>query len=311
MSAPRPIARPLALAVLLLGASACPRRSAPPPDADPNVQLHVEHAIGAPVVDIRREPDAGTTRIRSDRRTRFAHSTMGARFDPRVRRGAVLHRPRDTRAPRSRRGPRTPRAAPARSSTRRWARPARSGRCPSRARRPRTLRRPDRARSGTSPAARTTRWPRWSPRGWRRPGGASSARGPSTWGTMSRRRRSGRWPRRRAAHTTPGWCHSGRARESGSQGGLAATVAAGVGVSSVHGLQRPNASPTRSRMRVRVRRLAVVTLATIIGGAVVVVINRWGPSRGVEPSPGRCRRGGVNRVRTLAVRPGAADAPRP
>jgi hypothetical protein len=65
MSARRPIGRPLALAVLLLGASACPRRSAPPPppDADPNVQLHVEHAIGVPVVDIRREPDAGTTRI--------------------------------------------------------------------------------------------------------------------------------------------------------------------------------------------------------------------------------------------------------
>lgn len=63
MSAPRRIGRPLALAVWLLGASGCPRRSAPPPDADPNVQLHVEHAIGVPVVDIRREPDAGTTRI--------------------------------------------------------------------------------------------------------------------------------------------------------------------------------------------------------------------------------------------------------
>ena len=27
------------------------------------MQLHVEHAIGVPVVDIRREPDAGTTRV--------------------------------------------------------------------------------------------------------------------------------------------------------------------------------------------------------------------------------------------------------
>lgn len=64
MSAPRRIGRPLALAALLLGAGGCPRRSAaPPPDADPNVQLHVEHAVGVPVVDIRREPDAGTTRI--------------------------------------------------------------------------------------------------------------------------------------------------------------------------------------------------------------------------------------------------------
>lgn len=65
MRPPARIARPLALALLLLGASACPRRSAPPPpaDADPNVQLHVEHAVGVPVVDIRREPDAGTTRI--------------------------------------------------------------------------------------------------------------------------------------------------------------------------------------------------------------------------------------------------------
>jgi hypothetical protein len=63
--AQRTIGRVLALALLLTGALGCPRRVAPtpPPDADPNVQLHVEHAIGVPVVDIRREPDAGTTRV--------------------------------------------------------------------------------------------------------------------------------------------------------------------------------------------------------------------------------------------------------
>lgn len=63
--APRTIARHLPRLLLLLVVTGCPRRSAPtpPPDADPNVQLHVEHAIGVPVVDIRREPDAGTTRV--------------------------------------------------------------------------------------------------------------------------------------------------------------------------------------------------------------------------------------------------------
>lgn len=57
--------RVFALALLLTVAVGCPRRSPPPPppDADPNVQLHVEHAVGVPVVDIRREPDAGTTRV--------------------------------------------------------------------------------------------------------------------------------------------------------------------------------------------------------------------------------------------------------
>lgn len=54
----------LALALLLLGAPGCPRRAPPPPpDADPTVRLHVEHAIGVPVVDIRDEPDGGTTRV--------------------------------------------------------------------------------------------------------------------------------------------------------------------------------------------------------------------------------------------------------
>lgn len=54
-----------AVAWLALALAGCPRRDppAPPPDADPNVQLHVEHAIGVPVVDIRRQPDAGSTRI--------------------------------------------------------------------------------------------------------------------------------------------------------------------------------------------------------------------------------------------------------
>ena len=54
----------IALALLLIGAPGCPRRTpSPPPDADPNVQLHIEHAIGVPVVDIRQQPEAGTTRI--------------------------------------------------------------------------------------------------------------------------------------------------------------------------------------------------------------------------------------------------------
>jgi hypothetical protein len=57
--------RCLALALLAAALGACPRHApaAPPADADPNVQLHVEHAIGVPVVDIRRQPEAGTTRI--------------------------------------------------------------------------------------------------------------------------------------------------------------------------------------------------------------------------------------------------------
>jgi len=61
----RTIGRVLSLALLLIVAVGCPRRAAPtpPPDADPNVQLHIEHAIGVPVVDIRREPDAGATRV--------------------------------------------------------------------------------------------------------------------------------------------------------------------------------------------------------------------------------------------------------
>lgn len=54
----------LAVTLSMVGAPGCPRRApAPPPDADPNVQLHVEHAIGVPVVDIRRDPDASTTRV--------------------------------------------------------------------------------------------------------------------------------------------------------------------------------------------------------------------------------------------------------
>jgi hypothetical protein len=63
---PHPAAlRCLSLALLAAALGACPRRDAPsvPADADPNVQLHIEHAIGVPVVDIRRQPDAGTTRI--------------------------------------------------------------------------------------------------------------------------------------------------------------------------------------------------------------------------------------------------------
>ncbi len=56
--------REIALALVMVGALGCPRRSPPPtPDVDPNVQLHVEHAIGVPVVDIRNLPDAGTTRV--------------------------------------------------------------------------------------------------------------------------------------------------------------------------------------------------------------------------------------------------------
>jgi hypothetical protein len=57
--------RRIGIAVVVAVVAACPGRSrtAPPPDVDRNVQLHVEHAIGVPVVDIRREPDAGSTRI--------------------------------------------------------------------------------------------------------------------------------------------------------------------------------------------------------------------------------------------------------
>lgn len=52
------------LALLSTAALGCPRREPPPaPPRDPNVQLHVEHAIGVPVVDIRNQPEAGATRI--------------------------------------------------------------------------------------------------------------------------------------------------------------------------------------------------------------------------------------------------------
>ncbi len=60
------VRRRFGLAVLLAFAAGCPRRSAPatpPVDADSAVRLHVEHAIGVPVVDIRDEPEAGTTRV--------------------------------------------------------------------------------------------------------------------------------------------------------------------------------------------------------------------------------------------------------
>ena len=56
--------RSFALVVVSLGVLGCPRREPPPaPPRDPNVQLHVEHAIGVPTVDIRNQPEAGTTRI--------------------------------------------------------------------------------------------------------------------------------------------------------------------------------------------------------------------------------------------------------
>lgn len=51
------------LVAALLGVAGCPRKAPPPPPRDPNVLLHEEHAIGAPVVDIRNQPDSGTTRI--------------------------------------------------------------------------------------------------------------------------------------------------------------------------------------------------------------------------------------------------------
>lgn len=58
------ISRTTRLALLVVGALGCPRREPPPaPPRDPNVRLHVEHAIGVPVVDIRNQPEAGATRI--------------------------------------------------------------------------------------------------------------------------------------------------------------------------------------------------------------------------------------------------------
>ena len=52
-----------AVAVVVVAAG-CPRRA---PDAaaprDPNVRLHVEHAPGVPVVDVRDQPDGGTVRL--------------------------------------------------------------------------------------------------------------------------------------------------------------------------------------------------------------------------------------------------------
>lgn len=62
--ASRSTSSPAAIALLAVAALGCPRREPPPaPPRDPNVQLHVEHAIGVPVVDIRNQPEAGATRI--------------------------------------------------------------------------------------------------------------------------------------------------------------------------------------------------------------------------------------------------------
>ena len=56
------IVRSVVLGALLLGSGACRRRT-PPPPRDPNVLLHTEHAIGAPTIDIRNDPDAGSTHV--------------------------------------------------------------------------------------------------------------------------------------------------------------------------------------------------------------------------------------------------------
>ncbi len=61
-----PAMRRAGLLVCLLAAVAatgCPRRRAPPPPRDPNVQLHLEPGLSTPRVDLRRDPDAGTQRI--------------------------------------------------------------------------------------------------------------------------------------------------------------------------------------------------------------------------------------------------------
>ncbi len=49
--------------VAALSLAACGRRTIPRNDAGAGVRLHVEHAPGVPVIDIRDNADAGTTRI--------------------------------------------------------------------------------------------------------------------------------------------------------------------------------------------------------------------------------------------------------